>query len=264
MNQPRLLIVDDEENVRFVLQRALRREEYLIDTAVNGRDAIAQLSVHNYDLALLDLRMEPVGGMQVLRAARQRDPDMIVIILTAYSSLESAVEAVRLGAFDYLFKPASPDLIRERVREGLQARRRNVQRQRAVSQLDQLRQTLLEDWEGDGDAVARKSSGGDDGRFHQSGPLILDIHRRIATLNDDLLELTTAEFNLLHCLAQNAPNPVAPLQLLSCALGYDADESEARETIKWHIHQLRHKIEPDPKNPRYIKTVRYQGYLWAE
>ncbi len=258
MNNSRILIVDDEEPIRFILERTLRREAEQIDVAADGKTAIDLLQTAVYDLILLDLHMTPVDGLTVLDAARKQDLDAVVIILTGQGSLESAVEALRLGAFDYLFKPAVPQVIRERVRDGLRQRRQALQKRQILGQIEALRQSLsaLDD-------AMTAMPPVEDGRFLRSGPLVIDRHHRAATFNDQLLDLTTAEFDLLVCLVEAAPDPLNPRQLLRCALGYEAEEVEARDAIKWHIHHLRRKIEPTPNRPRHIKTVRYKGYFWS-
>lgn len=256
---PRLLIVDNEASIRFTLERALRREGYDLDMAADGKEALQKLIRQSYDLLLLDLHMGDVNGLQVLDMARRQDKDVIVIILTGHSSLESAVEALRLGAFDYLFKPTMPDVIRRRVREGLQQRQQALQRRHIQAQIDLLRQSLDEMEQGA--SVTRSVEA--DGRFLRSGPLTIDSHHRVATLNGRLLDLTTTEFDILVCLVDASPEALMPRQLLKCALGYESDEVEARDTAKWHIHHLRRKIEPDPHRPHYIKTVRYKGYFWS-
>ncbi|MFQ5420561.1 MAG: response regulator transcription factor [Anaerolineae bacterium] len=256
MKDARLLIVDDEESIRFILERTLRQEAGQVDLAADGQTAIEMLRTAVYDLILLDLNMTPVDGLAVLNAARQQDPDAVVIILTGQGSLESAVEALRLGAFDYLFKPANPQEIRERVQAGLRQRRQAVQRQQILEQIEALRHTLsaLDETI----TVPRE-----DGRFLRSGPLVIDRHHRAATFNDKRLDLTTAEFDLLVCLVEASPNPISPVELTRHALGYEAEEIEARDTIKWHIHHLRRKVEPTPNRPQHIKTVRYKGYFWS-
>ncbi len=260
-DQARILIVDDEPNVRFVLERTLRREKYVLDTAADGGEAIEKISRETYDLLLLDLQMKPIDGIQVLSAVRARvlDLDIVVIILTAHSTIESAVEALRLGAFDYLFKPALPETIRERVREGLKQRQQAQHRLHLLKQIKDLRATLLDLETESGQFEQLQSSG----RFCMSGKLVIDLHHRVATLNGRLLDLTTTEFNLLVSLVKQAPKAVSPRQLVNQALEYDAGDAEAREIIKYHIHHLRKKIERNPLHPRFIKTVRYKGYLWS-
>jgi DNA-binding response OmpR family regulator len=91
----------------------------------------------------------------------------------------------------------------------------------------------------------------------------MDKHQQTATFMGESVELTTTEYNLLWCLVDHSPEPVSPRQLILEAMGYDSEEYEAREIIKFHIHKLRQKLEPRPNKPRYIKTIRYKGYAWA-
>jgi DNA-binding response OmpR family regulator len=170
--------------------------------------------------------------------------------------LDSAIEALQMGAFNYLLKPVSPDLIRSQVRAGLQMWRKQQRQQQLCRQFETLRQTLLE-LEDEDEVVS------ENGRFLHTEKLHIDRQRQTAVLDGRSLDLTTTEYNLLLCLVQNTPEPVSPQALLHCALGYEAPLQEARELIKWHIHQLRRKVETDPAHPRYIKTVRYKGYLWS-
>jgi DNA-binding response OmpR family regulator len=259
MEIPRILVVDDERDVRTILQRILERAGWQTDTAASGEEAIRKAAAIGYDLILLDLYMEPLPGLQVLEAIRRADPDIVGIILTAHGSMESAVEALRLGAFDYLFKPATPETIQSRVEAGLRFRRQMVRRRRLVAQVDALQQILA-----DIDAEEASSPGREaDSRFLRAGELLIDRAHRSVTIGGSAAELTSAEFDVLTCLMDAAPEPVAATELVRSALGYEAEESEARNIIKWHIHHLRSKIEPRPDRPLYVITVRYRGYQWG-
>jgi DNA-binding response OmpR family regulator len=260
MDKPRILVADDEENIRFVLERTLQQENYLVDTAENGVTALQKAKKHPYDLYLLDLQMGAISGLDVLQSLRQTDEQAVVIILTAHSTVDSAIQALRLGAFDYLLKPAVLQEIRQRVSEGLQQRRQALHHQQLIKQISSLRQTL--------DAIDTQPPqpappSYNPQRFIRLNSLIIDQHHRLATLNGHRLDLTTAEFDILVCLALASPKPLSPTELIQCALGYQAPPTEARDTIKWHIHQLRRKIELDSSSPRYIQTVRYKGYCWV-
>jgi DNA-binding response OmpR family regulator len=259
MNTPHILIIDDEANIRFVLERTLTHQGYILETATNGEEAIEHIQKNHYDLILLDLQMEPVNGIQVLRTLRETNPDTVVIILTAHGTIDSAVDALRLGAFDYVFKPAMPDTIRQRVQQGLVHRQQLIYRQLLISQIETLRYTLNE-LEKEDISLSKSEQ---DFRFIRSGKLVIDRHHRVASLDNKLLDLTTTEFNLLTCLVDAAPNPVSTRQLVNSALGYDVEDSEAGEIAKGHIHHLRQKIEIDPSKPHFIKTVRFKGYLWS-
>jgi DNA-binding NtrC family response regulator len=114
-----VLIVDDEKNIRLTLTGALEAMELDTDTAVNGEEALAKLAEKPFGLILLDLRMPGMDGMEVLRRVRQTRPDIKVIIITAYGTVESAVEAMKLGAVDFIQKPFAPKEIRALVKKVL-------------------------------------------------------------------------------------------------------------------------------------------------
>ena len=122
LQKPKILVVDDEAGIRLFLQDALEREGYQVVAVESGEKALALVAVQEFDLALLDIKMKGVGGLEVLAALRQHWPNTPVIMLTAYASLETAVEALRRGAHDYLFKPVAVDDLRQSVRAGLQKR----------------------------------------------------------------------------------------------------------------------------------------------
>ena len=259
MDKPRILIVDDEKNVRFILEKTLSTEGYFIDVISDGESAINKIRQTVYDLVLLDLNMTPIDGIQVLDIIREQNPDTVVIILTGHGTIDSAVKALRLGAFDYLYKPASPEAIRERVREGIEYRQKMQRRSLLLDQIETLRKNLV-DLDSEAKPMEQVTSSN---RFLTAGSLVIDKYHRSVTIEGKLLNLTTTEFNLLLCLAEAAPSVVSPQELASRAMGYSIDESDAREIVKYHIYQLRQKIEPDLANPKYIKTIRYKGYLWS-
>ena len=110
-----ILIVDDEKNIRLTLSQALETLGAEIDTASNGEEALAKLKEKEFGLILLDIRMPGMDGMEVLRRVREIRPDIRIIMITAYGTIESAVEAIKLGAVDFLQKPFDPEEIRELV-----------------------------------------------------------------------------------------------------------------------------------------------------
>jgi DNA-binding NtrC family response regulator len=110
-----VLIVDDEKNIRLTLSIALESMELEIDTAMNGEEALAKLGQKDFGLILLDLKMPGMDGMEVLQKVSEIRPDIRVIIITAHGTIESAVDAMKLGAVDFIQKPFSPDEIRELV-----------------------------------------------------------------------------------------------------------------------------------------------------
>jgi len=110
-----ILIVDDEKNIRLTLSRSLEVLGVETDSAEDGKEALVKLREKEFGLILLDIRMPGVDGMEVLRQVRENRPDIRIIVLTAYGTIELAVEAMKLGAVDFIQKPFVPEQIRERV-----------------------------------------------------------------------------------------------------------------------------------------------------
>ena len=134
--KPRILIVDDEPSMRDMLRIVLRRDGYDVVVAGNGAEAIAILEKERVDLLLSDIRMPDVGGVEVLRAAKNLNRDIIAFMMTAFASTDSAVEAMRLGAVDYFTKPFNMDELRLKVRQQMEAHRlkqENVLLKRALN-----------------------------------------------------------------------------------------------------------------------------------
>ncbi len=119
---PRILVVDDEPSMRQMLAIVLKREGYEVSLAENGRMAVAALERGPFDLLISDIKMPDMSGVEVLRAAKQIDPDILGIMITAFASTETAIEAMRLGACDYLSKPFDIDLLKMKVREKVENR----------------------------------------------------------------------------------------------------------------------------------------------
>src|SRR5213593_2750669 len=119
---PRILVVDDERSMRELLAIVLRREGYEVLLADNGRTAIDVLEREPVDLLISDIKMPDLSGVEVLRAAKRIDQDILGIMITAFASTDTAVEAMRLGACDYLSKPFDMDLLKMKVREKIENR----------------------------------------------------------------------------------------------------------------------------------------------
>jgi DNA-binding NtrC family response regulator len=118
--QPRILIIDDQESIRKSLKLALEREGYLADTAENGREAIRKSKGEFYNLALVDLRLPDMDGVELLTKIRQTVPEMVKIIITGYPALENAIEAVNRGANGYIVKPYTMEKLLHKIKEQLQ------------------------------------------------------------------------------------------------------------------------------------------------
>ncbi|UNC92256.1 response regulator [Candidatus Contubernalis alkaliaceticus] len=122
MPQENILIVDDEKNIRLMLRHCLEGNNYIVDTAVNGEDALDKLKEKEFDLILLDMKLPGMSGMEVLQWVSFNKKNTGVIMITAFGTIESAVEAMKMGAFDYLRKPFSTEEIRRLVQEVLERR----------------------------------------------------------------------------------------------------------------------------------------------
>jgi len=116
-SRPSILIVDDEKNIRLTLSQALEDLGAFIDTAFNGEEALTKLAGGIFTLVLLDMKLPGMEGMKVLEKLREIRPDIKVIIITAYGTIDSAVEAMKLGAVDFIQKPFAPEEIRSLVRQ---------------------------------------------------------------------------------------------------------------------------------------------------
>ncbi|RJQ70871.1 MAG: sigma-54-dependent Fis family transcriptional regulator [Desulfobacteraceae bacterium] len=134
-----LLIVDDERSMRELLEYMLAREGYQIALAENGRKAIEMIQAVDYDLILSDIRLGDLTGLEVLRAAKQKNPRSIVIMISAFASTETAVEAMNDGAYDYVPKPFDNDELKQTIANALE--RKTVEADRQVIE-DELKKTV--------------------------------------------------------------------------------------------------------------------------
>jgi DNA-binding response OmpR family regulator len=258
MPSGRVLIIDDEAALRQTLTRILRNSGCEVTAAADGPEALRQLARAAFDLAYLDVRLPGMDGFQVLREIHRLYPALPVVLLTAYGTFNSAVEALRLGAVDYLLKPVNPPALVART-ESLLAERAAQRRRREIQeQIEALQAELKALEQSPAPAPAPAPPAGD--RFLQRGGLTLDRHARRALLGGETVQLPPAAFDYLLVLARRAPEVVDYQTLVSEAQGYEAQGRQARELAKWHILQLRQALEPDASRPRHVLNVRGVGY----
>lgn len=119
MNRPRILVLDDEEIVRVSCKKCLTPEGYDVDVAANGVEGLSMTENNRYDVILTDLKMPDMDGMEFLVKVKERHPDTKVIMITGYSTVEHAVKAMRMGAYNYIEKPFTPDALIEAVKEAM-------------------------------------------------------------------------------------------------------------------------------------------------
>jgi signal transduction histidine kinase len=142
MDRARLMVVDDEENLRITTAAILEQEGYIVDTASSGNEAVALLANADYDLVLTDLHMEAGEGLMVLNEIRRNAPLTISVVLTGFASVESAIAALQEGAYDYLVKPCDIETMKHTIRRGVEHRRLMLAEQKARADLEQLNQDL--------------------------------------------------------------------------------------------------------------------------
>ena len=266
----RILVVDDEVGVRFFLEEVLTRNGHQVVAVESGEAALECIATQEFDLALIDLMMKGIGGMEVLAALRRQSPDTGAIVLTAHASLETAVEALRQGAHDYLFKPCKTVELRESVRTGLLKRQRELRQRDLLGQLErslsssleEIRATVVEQPVPPPPAIAEPAAG--QARFLERGGLIVDFMRHVITLDGHLLELSPTEFDLLAHLVSEAPRVISPQELVREVQGYESEPWEARDIVRYHVYRVRRKIKASTGRTDVIRTVRGVGYTIGE
>lgn len=264
-----ILVVDDEGAIRYSISKTLQRVGYQVSAASSGEEALDMLSDQNFDVVLTDIRMPGLTGVELLAKIKEKAPDAIVILMTGYASLGTAVESLRLGAHDYLIKPSSSQDIRQSVARGLE-RAHNLQRRRLL--LDAIQSNVKEltgdSFEGNhrNNALANRSSAPVQAPVTTMtlGPLTIFPGRYQIQVGEKQLSLTPTEFDLLLYLAAHRGRVVPCYELVREVRGYTVDEAEAREVIRPHISNLRRKLEKAGQDPDLIVNVRGIGYRLSE
>jgi DNA-binding response OmpR family regulator len=250
------MVVDDEPVARLSLAELLLLEGYEAVPAASGEEAVELLAEGPFDLAIIDLKMPGMDGLEVVEAFQKQAPETVIIMLTAHGTLETAVQAMRRGAHDYLLKPTDVNEIIASVKGGLDKRRRELRRRELLS----LMQHTLAAIADEGPVPpAEPPVAGD--RFLQVREVLVDQQKHLATLRGEPLDLTPTEFKLLVYLLSHPDRVLSPQELVQEVQGYEADHWEARSIIRVHIRRLRQKLEPDPGDPIYVITVRGAGYM---
>src|SRR5215213_8389080 len=263
--QNSILIVDDEDALRLSLSLILQKENYRVETAANAEDALSCLQAGDYDLMLLDLNLPKMSGIDLLIQVHKQVPHMLVLILTAHAALESAIQAIRLGARDYLIKPVEPVAILSRVAEILAESDQPARKKEIVGQLQALLAELqkMEGEETPPTGTPTAEAPTNAARFLKKGIFELDLQARHTSLNGKYIPVTGIYFDYLSTLLRHAPRVVEYRILVKESQGYDVAVAEARDLARWRIHELRKIIEADPEQPQYILTVRGTGYRLA-
>ena len=221
-----ILVVDDEERLVSLLDAYLSQEGFRVVTADNGRTALNQVNQEKPDLIVLDIMMPEMGGYEFMRL-HSREQDTPIILLTAKLDESNKVLGLELGADDYVTKPFSPRELAARIRAVLRR--------------------------------AGKTS--PEAQVLRAADIVLDRGARFVKVTDHFVDLTPSEFDLLATLMSSPGHVFSRMELLDRLQGTAFEGYE--RTIDVHIRNLRSKIEPDPRVPRYIETVYGAGYRFA-
>jgi two-component system KDP operon response regulator KdpE len=222
----RILVVDDEPEIRRFLRASLRAQQYEVLEASNGTQALEMMTQHQPDLMILDLGLPDIDGVEITRRIREWS-QIPIIILSVRDREKDKIEALDAGADDYLTKPFGVGELMARMRVVM--RRISPEAQEAVFAVKGLK---------------------------------IDLARHQVSLADKEITLTPTEFDLLRVLIQNAGKVITHRQLIQKVWG-SGYEDESR-LLRVNISNLRHKIEPDPNQPYYILTELGVGYRFRE
>jgi DNA-binding response OmpR family regulator len=252
----KILVVDDEPAVRESLDEILRLEGYQVVSIENGELAIKTLQSEIFDLILLDLKMPGMDGIDVMRLATKIAPDTKIILLTGHGSMESAVEALRHSAHDYLIKPIPTHELLRSVGRAI-AQRTELQKKRVLlEQLDISLQRLK-------DAERIQSTNLSDQQIISLGEgIMVDLARREIWQGDQRVTLTPTEGKLLQVLLENRGRVITHRDLVLLVQGYETTDWEAPEVLRPLISRLRRKLAAIPNGEDFITNVRGTGYVF--
>jgi DNA-binding response OmpR family regulator len=239
--KPFIIVVDDEPIARQSLSDILRLEGYGVTSVPNGQAAVEYVRTHAVDLMVVDLRMPGMDGLEVIQVVNQTSPDTEVILLTAYASTETAIQALRLRVHDYLLKPALPTQIVASVKKGL-VRRDARMKARSGSSSEPSEEPTSE--------------------FRFRDGTVADLSRRMIHKNKKVAHLTPAEGRLLRVLLENPGKVFSHRDLVLLVQGYDTSPQEAPEVLRPLVSRLRHKLEEFPNLMNQISSVRGTGYVY--
>jgi DNA-binding response OmpR family regulator len=226
MQEKTILVVDDEEKITEVLKSYLEKSGYRVVCAYRGNEALSAFDRHSPALVVLDLMLPDMPGEEICRAIRKKSRAP-VIMLTAKTEEESILRGLEIGADDYVTKPFSPRQIVARV---------NAVLRRAAGEAMPVADTYA----------------------YNGGELVIDNLRHEVKKNGEAVALTPNEYKILLAMVKYPTKTFTREELISLALG---DEFEGYDrVIDTHVKNIRQKIEPDVKNPRYIQTVHGVGY----
>jgi len=260
-----ILVVDDEPSVCISLEGVLSRDGYRCFSATDGQTALELLDQHPIDLILLDLRMPMMDGLELMHIVHDKWPNIIIVVLTGFGTLDSALTALRNGAHDYLLKPSTPEDIKASVRKGLDKRRRVARRHQLLTRIEaSVRElTAVSDPQSSSAAKERSNSPRQETQLEANG-LVVDLRQHRVLYQNKEIPLTPIEYNTLVALMRARGRVQSYASIVQHTHGYECSEQEARTLIKTHISHLRQKITEHTHQPAPIANVRGVGYMWSD
>jgi DNA-binding response OmpR family regulator len=229
----RILVADDEQDLAWAVRHSLKDEGYEVLVAYDGLEALALARRHRPDLIVLDIVMPRLDGLGVCHRLRQ-DTELAalpIIFLTERAAVEDRVTGLNQGGDDYIAKPFDLRELKARIRALLRRSR-----------------------------PTPPGHGGGDGSRLLAGPLTLDLRTRQVYRGGTVIQLTPAECDVLAFLMRHPDHIFSSQQLLEQTWGYPPESAEPG-LVRWHMKNLRSKIEPDPAHPLYFRTIPHQGYI---
>ncbi|MEM8591155.1 MAG: response regulator transcription factor [Pseudomonadota bacterium] len=224
---PHLLIVDDDERIRTLLQKYLMRHGFLVSSARDAAHARRVLSGLDFDLIVLDVMMPGEDGISLTKSLRA-ERGTPILLLTAKSETDEKIDGLEAGADDYLTKPFEPQELLLRINAIL----RRVPKEEAAAAVPKV--------------------------LHL-GTLRYDVEKSEMWQGDARVRLTSTEVQLMRIFSSRTGEAISRTELVE-ELGRDGGQSQER-AVDVQITRLRRKVEADPKQPRYLQTVRGAGYM---
>ncbi|MCB9104731.1 MAG: response regulator transcription factor [Anaerolineales bacterium] len=263
MNLPdarKILIVDDEASLRLFLSEELSDQGYEVHTSANGHEALALLNAQPIDLAIVDLQMPGINGLELMAAIEKMADPPELIMLTAHASLETSIEAMRLGTSDFLLKPYEVDELLRAIERVMKRRRLKLQRRLAAHLLA----------ESFGVTSAPVNYRTDTPEPNPASPtrlearaLIVELETMSVTKSGRPLSLSPTEFRLLTTLMKHPNQPLTFQELADLTHGQTVDAFQARDLLKSHLGRLRRKLGQAPDGQAYIINVHSVGYKFV-
>ncbi len=221
LNNPHILVVDDDQRIRKLLHRYLSQQDMIVNMAANAKEAREKLDYFAYDLVVCDVMMPGEDGFSLTKHLIDDGFKTPILLLTAKGEAQDRITGLETGADDYLVKPFEPRELLLRIQ-----------------------------------AILRRQPNPQEIKDIYFGNLCFDLQHNVLMNGEEIITLTSVESQLLKTLVKNVGETVSREQLLM-----DSGINGNERTVDVQVTRLRRKIEPDPKRPRYLQTVRGEGYV---